>query len=533
MKNRAIIYMLLGIGSTFVSCKDDWDAHYESNGSVPTVNLMDVIGQDDQLSLFHQILKDTQADTLLTSSKTYTVWAPINEVLKTVDMTDKAAMRRLVSNHIAPYAYPTSTEAGKSVYMYNDKSMFYDSPDVFGGVRLTDRNILAQNGIVHKMSDTIPYRYNFWEYMSIQEKYSKAYNFIKQFSEQIYDTDASTPNDSVFRDYNPLMQGWYYSIGWINDEDSVYTMILPDNEAWDKAYAHISPYFKVYDKDQAKADSITEVQTGQAILSGLTFGGRITEPASKDSLVLRMRNVTTGEYNVIYEPERYFEGYPQMQASNGLMYFADGDLNMDDSCVWNQTIVIEGENLNYRKATANGTAYIRNVDVTSKVQGISDFSYLEVNGGASNPSVTFELPQVLAGKYDIYVDFVPPLIDGEDRAEEATRLNYTLTFRNSNGGNKAVRRNGRNDDDLIFAGNGLEDNRVRSVKVWSAHEFPVSNFYDALWLQDEENSAEDIKITTTLLITTNVIASELNKPYVRRFRIDKIRLVPSKENNNE
>ena len=78
---------------------------------------------------------------------------------------------------------------------------------------------------------------------------------------------------------------YYYGIGWIHDEDSVYTMILPDNEAWDKAYEQVSPYFKVYNADEAVADSITKVQTVQAIVYGLTFGGRITDPGSADTMV--------------------------------------------------------------------------------------------------------------------------------------------------------------------------------------------------------------------------------------------------------
>lgn len=87
------------------------------------------------------------------------------------------------------------------------------------------------------------------------------------------------------------MQNYYYGIGWIHDEDSVYTMILPDNEAWDKAYEQVSPYFKVYNADEAVADSITKVQTGQAIVYGLTFGGRITDPGSADTLVTVTGNV--------------------------------------------------------------------------------------------------------------------------------------------------------------------------------------------------------------------------------------------------
>ena len=51
----------------------------------------------------------------------------------------------------------------------------------------------------------------------------------------------------------------------IDDEDSLYTMILPDNEAWDKAYAHISPYFTTYNADEAVADSIRDGVKGASI----------------------------------------------------------------------------------------------------------------------------------------------------------------------------------------------------------------------------------------------------------------------------
>ena len=33
-----------------------------------------------------------------------------------------------------------------------------------------------------------------------------------------------------------MLYSYYYGIGHIDDEDSLYTMILPDNAAWDKAY---------------------------------------------------------------------------------------------------------------------------------------------------------------------------------------------------------------------------------------------------------------------------------------------------------
>ena len=38
----------------------------------------------------------------------------------------------------------------------------------------------------------------------------------------------------------------------------------------------------------------------------------------------------------------------------------------------------------------------------------------------------FEIPQILAGKYDVYVDFVPPVIDGVALAEEKNAVGVPI-----------------------------------------------------------------------------------------------------------
>ena len=58
------------------------------------------------------------------------------------------------------------------------------------------------------------------------------------------------------------------------------------------------------------------------------------------------------------------------------MLLADGKLHLDDTGVWNQTIIVEGEDLDRRLVTASGTsAYVRDVDGTSEVKGNSENSY--------------------------------------------------------------------------------------------------------------------------------------------------------------
>ena len=517
--NKGIICLLSGM-ALFVSCNDEWDALYDRNGSVPQVSLMDLLRNDASLSTFTQIVEVTGTDSLLVSNQTYTVWAPVNEALINVDMTDRAALERLVKNHIARYTNPTSTQPGKYIYMLNGKRMAYDDAESFNGTSLEDGNERAINGVLHKLRDTIPYRYNFYEYLSVYPEYSKVYEFINRFVEKRYDASASVGTDSVFVDYNPMLYSYYYGIGHIDDEDSLYTMILPDNAAWDKAYAHISPYFTTYNANEAVADSIRDVQTGQAILNGLTFRGKVDDPASKDSLV-----TVTG--NVIYQTSRYFAPYTKLDASNGLMYLAEGDLILDDTCTWNKEILVEAEYLNGRTTSTSTSAYVRNTDVNSAVQGVSNNSYLEVTNATGTAEVTFEIPQILAGKYDVYVDFVPPVIDGVALAEEKTRLEFRLVYpRADRNGTSNISRDDDDDPDLIIGGDSVGDNKVKTLKVWSALELPAANYYDGMWFMDENNSTDDVKVRTTLRIRTNVKASEVNVKYRRRFRVDRIRFVP-------
>ena len=84
--NKGIICLLSG-AALFVSCNDEWDAHYDLNGSVPQVSLMALLRNDASLSTFAQIVEKTGADSLLASNQTYTVWAPVNEALANVDIT--------------------------------------------------------------------------------------------------------------------------------------------------------------------------------------------------------------------------------------------------------------------------------------------------------------------------------------------------------------------------------------------------------------------------------------------------------------
>ena len=215
------------------ACQSEWDDHYDRSGSAGGERLMTLIASDSCLSKFAQALQQTGTDTLLLSNQTYTVWAPTDQALAELDLTDLTAVRRLVSNHIARFSNPTSTTG--RIQMLNGKTMQYSNTSTFNGVGIAEANIAAENGLLHKLSGQIPYKYNIRELMDTDERFSDVSAFVAQFDQQVYDERHSTTYDSVFVDYNPLLEDVKYGIGDIADEDSLFTMILPNNAAWQQA----------------------------------------------------------------------------------------------------------------------------------------------------------------------------------------------------------------------------------------------------------------------------------------------------------
>ena len=515
MKKFGKYKILLGLVAvcTFFACSDEWDSHYDADSAQPKENLLQLINAESDLSTFASMLKETGLDSLLSAEQSYTVWAPVDEALAGVEFPDNESKARFVKNHLARYTSPSSVQSMQKIYMFNGKPMSYDADGNFNGIQLREKDIRANNGILHKLSGELPYKYNILEYIGTFPEYSRAHEFISEFVENVYSADLSTTYDSVFVAYNRLLADKEFGIGMLGSEDSVYTMIVPDNDAWEACYNRISPYFKAYSKETSVADSVQDVQTSLAILSGLTFRGRINDPSELDSVV-----TVTG--NVIYDVNTYFSGYEPLEASNGMIYLANGALNADDTCVWNHTIIVEAENMDYRINLPGTNSYIRTTDINSLVAGVSRNSYLEVSSGNVDGGIVFDIPNTLSGKYDVYVDFVSPLVDGPALADEVTKVVFQLKYLNENG-----RQTTKNNNTATVVG-GTDSCGIVSVKAYSGVELPVSDFYDSMWYLEEGNAQSNISETTSLQVKTKVNNSDAKKGYLRKFRVDKVRFVP-------
>lgn len=523
MRNYIFKSVLAASVAILTGCNDSWNDHYTDNsGTDGKASVLEEIKNDPELSTFAKMIEVAGYENLLGSSQTFTIWAPVNDALTDVDMTDKAAVQRTLANHIARFNISTATPPDEGVKMLNGKLMYFsDGALSFGGINILKADIHASNGLVHKLSTSIPYAYNFREYIDIHDNTTSFASFLARFDEmllpsQIPGTENVTASDSVEVSYNRLLQYPVYGLGNIASEDSVFSMVIPTDRAWAKAYEEIKPYFVTYNSDKAVADSIQDQQTSLAIVSDLIFRTGLSNPEELDSIVS-----TSG--SVISNPKAFFAGMERISASNGRLFLASA-LNYDMTETFNKQIEIEAEEQTGRTPAAGTTVYTRNVSTDNDFASeISGERYIEVFPVSSSrqPGVTFAVPNILAGEYDIYATFVPANVSDPTNVSDSTRIQFAVSYMGANGKTQSKTFNNK-----AFLTSGT---KMTTIKVTSAFKFPVANYYDRVWFMNPKNDPNDRVITTSIYVSTNVTNTEFNQNVLsRRFRIDRLVFVPVK-----
>jgi hypothetical protein len=247
-------------------------------------------------------------------------------------------------------------------------------------------------------------------------------------SSQIVDyVNGMAVYDSVFVESNTM---WYLStgsayylggVGYINNEDSLYTMILPTNTAWQAAYAERAPYFVT---SAANADSLQHLNTGYSIIQDLVFRGRIDNPAALDTLL-------STQNNVFRTPSTLFSSATPYTASNGLVYITD-NLNYNHWESWQHPLTVESELGSFvlkekptDVAPSLSAVYLPDKpDIPSKY--CVRISYGQEGTKNANTVIFFDVPNTLKATYNVYAVFAPMRYKELLATGERTRIRYDI-----------------------------------------------------------------------------------------------------------
>ncbi|MEI7502243.1 MAG: fasciclin domain-containing protein [Paludibacter sp.] len=412
-KNLSFIFsiVLLFLVSLY-SCTDNWETHYSPvSGEKSDLNLYQYIKAQDSLSIFSKMLSIAGYDSILSKSQTYTVWAPVNSALESINLKDTSLVVEIVKNHIARFSYTTSGLTAKPIFMLANKIVPFagnGSTYTFGGKRIVKSNIATVNGIIHYIENYVPYLSNIWEYIGKTAGLDSLKRYLYSNSKFEFDLAASGNDigtdahgqllyDSVFVFTNKIMN----RLGAFNTEDSLYTAILPNNTAWDEAYSRIKPYYNTLLADGGPAKQ--RQYTQWSIFQDLIFRKQVPNPSAFDSLVS-----TNG--NVFQKPSYLFNGIVPTPVSNGIAYITD-KLTHNATDSWHKEIRVEAESVSFTELgskanfdplprTSFGTGFSLSGDKYIYCQNLTTTDF-------SIAFVKFPIPNTLSAKYNIYCVFVP------------------------------------------------------------------------------------------------------------------------------
>lgn len=522
------INFLSGLALLFVmlaatSCTDAWDKHYAPEmAEKSSLNLYDYIAADADLSTFAGMLRVAGYDKVLSSSQTYTVWAPVNSALQDVSLNDTAKVKEIVENHIARFLLPTSGVTQKQVFMLANKIVVFagNGPDyTFGGNRLVKGNIGTINGVLHKIDNYVPYLKNIWEFIGQTPGLDSLKKYLYSNSKFEFDLSASGKDigtnaqgqliyDSVFIFTNKVLN----RIGQLNKEDSLYTAILPDNKAWDEALENIKKYYVTQAKDGGEARQRKYAEW--ALVKDLVFRQQVASPESYDSLVS-----TTG--SVFYRPDSLFMGATRHAGSNGLMYVSNS-LKYKATDSWHKEVRIEAENVSYtetgvksnfdiftRNSTGSGMNVSKERYVYAKNLTINDFSVAFVK---------FPLPNTLSATYDIYCVFLPENI--VETTSKPSKVKFYVSYIDNTG--KQI------NDAPVDAANKILASGTAGIFTTNA-DAPTEMFVTRITLPFSNLLDEDNKLTftpTVRLKVENAVKRAETVSFTKDMRVDCIILKP-------
>ncbi len=503
-------------------CTDTWDDHYNFSGASPetTLTLWERIKSNPNYSRFADIVQhakyykdnthvvpDYSYEDILNSGQMNTIWVPDNsmfpqeeyerwmQMLTSGSVTDGYnVQQQFLGNHIALWRHNISGPGVDTVKMINGKNLVFDMTahtlqdiPLAAGASGVAYNIAAANGVMHILQGIAPFHYNSYEYLKFNEpqtdfgKYvvgkDTTYFSAARSIEGLPDENGNpTYVDSVYLTSNRLFSYTRYlpaegADKWqmvekgfgapINNEDSVFIVLMPTDAAWSAAYDKLKNayvYATVYDDkrlgdDGASVsikgldpDSLQKLSIEMDLVAPLVFNLHKQPKVAGSNVAWTLKSFVQergegAEYllNTFgdtlravgdWKPSDLFNVEP-IEMSNGVAYEVTSWNFPPEFYAPDVEVEIESNDIFYNKDQGNkykvgsgakkysfsNDTYKDFTNVYGKV-GNNSFYHLDSPSATSVPKVEIKLygnnasayvpnAQVMSGKYDIQLVVVP------------------------------------------------------------------------------------------------------------------------------
>ena len=569
-----------------VSCSDFDDYNKAGADATPSANqtLWENIQQNPQLSDFASLLKKSGFDNELGQTQYYTVWAPLNgtfDVASFQSLGNDALMRQFVKNHIANYGHQAKGSINERILMLNEKTYNFEGNTSykFDGVDLAQANLPSNNGVLHTLNGVASFYPNLYEFvtdslLSAGKEIDSLRHYFLRYENTYLDTKASvvgpivdgmqTYIDSVMVTDNTL---WDMLNIKMNNEDSTYTFLMPNNKAWKHTYDRIKLNYHYISSTVAQAFNGGNIQQQPLTVS-------VEDPAfwadSLTSLYLTgyLAYSNNNDYNkwltgtpsslgsdTLYTTTRQKLSNPKdilaqatsrQMMSNGTAVILDSIAMYPWETYNPELIVSAARSSNLARVLQGSTNSIEvnvnnldteKIDVSEMKSNTLRYLFVQNSGGSAKPELDMFLPDVLSTTYDIYCVFVPENVD-KQKTEVPTlpnRVIFTLNYCDETG---ALQNYTFLDEDEARVNAFKEKYKLSDGRVGSANYNTNRAFsndtskVDTLYIGEftfpvcyyglDEGCCPNIKITSPFSVVTGTVRNDFS----RDLRIAAIILKP-------
>jgi hypothetical protein len=254
-KNILHILLLLTAVIWLNGCKNVVDEHNEIVNVDYSTDLFQKIAGQANLSKFTEYVRSTGYDKVLSSSQTYTIWAPTNDALATLDaaiVSDPVKLKDFVANHIGLTATPAPkgvTDTVK-VLLQNKKYATMVGP-TFEEAAIVGSAAFAKNGALYVIDKAVPTKLNVWDFMLSSTDAALQTNYIANLSTQVIDTANATIigynslGNPIFAPNPPMVSRntYWNSVADLRIESQQYTFFMLQDATYTTERNRLEPYY--------------------------------------------------------------------------------------------------------------------------------------------------------------------------------------------------------------------------------------------------------------------------------------------------
>ena len=576
----------------FFSCSDYSDYNsVPSAGDLPSASktLWENISSDPQLTKFTTLAQQCKFSEALNSPRFYTVWAPVDGAISDTEYnrlmaSDSATIvKQFMQQHMTEYNYPVSSALeSMNIVSLNAKHHPFTQQS-FDGIPYNTVNIPAANGVMHKIDGVSEFYPNLYENFDNLKGCDLMKDYIQKYDEYYLDVNASvigplrdgkqTYLDSVMKKRNNVIRSIIRAD--LEDEDSTFCMLVPNDQAWKNAYDAIHPLYNYIPKmdymdlekktlvasslkaTDSKADKAAETDgelqdslTCRNIVSNLVFSNwyKGNQPLfGNGSFAPADTAYTTSGRHLTNMQEVLDHTIAINEMSNGMTRTID-ELTFDPWETYNPVLatVVPEATMKVTKLTQHNIpldSLAGRDSLFSKVPAMLRqwilpktsrfFSYVAVDsanidGTTGKPEFNFALRGVRSATYHIYVVTVPAQVE-EPKADvkpyylrfylswtdAANKQQYTVLPNGSKSSIEMTTDNGVSDASLTYLGNPSR------LNVFDLGEFTFPACYYGL----------DAYPSLMMMHTKSYTSSANRKKYDQQMRVAGVFLVPKEYND--